>query len=45
VKKIQIDKNKCSESEYLEHYVFPVLLPALDSLLAEAKKYRCFEVK
>lgn len=42
--KPKIDKKNCSEREYLEEFVFPILLPALDSLLNEAKKYRCFEV-
>ena len=39
-----VDKNKCTEREYLEEFVFPILLPALEKLLAEAKNYRCFEV-
>ncbi len=43
--KPKLDKNKCTEREYLEEFVFPILLPALNSLLNEAKKYRCFEVK
>jgi len=30
--------------EYLQHYVFPILLPALEDLLQEAKAHRCFEV-
>lgn len=30
--------------EYLEHYVFPVLLPALEEMLRMAKTEKCFEV-
>lgn len=32
-------------TEYLEHYVFPVLLPALEEMLRQAKKEKCLEVK
>lgn len=30
--------------EYLEHYVFPWLLPALEDMLRQAKKEKCLEV-
>ena len=31
--------------EYLENYVFPYLLPAIEAMLVNAKKARCFERK
>ncbi|ELU06529.1 hypothetical protein CAPTEDRAFT_148275 [Capitella teleta] len=39
------DKNTCSPREYLDHHIFPILLPALEEMLREAKKERCFERK
>jgi hypothetical protein len=33
-----------SPREYLEHYVFPVLLPAMEEMLRQAKTEKCFEV-
>ena len=30
--------------EYLEHFVFPWLLPALEDMLRQAKKEKCLEV-
>ncbi|XP_074648516.1 IQ domain-containing protein K-like [Tubulanus polymorphus] len=33
----------CSPREYLEHYIFPILLPALEEMLKQAKEERCFE--
>jgi len=33
-----------SPTDYLEHYIFPFLLPALEEMLKEAKKEKCFEV-
>ncbi|XP_067938167.1 IQ domain-containing protein K-like [Watersipora subatra] len=39
------DRKKCSPREYLEHYVFPHLLPALEAMLVSAKQERCFERK
>ncbi|XP_052261930.1 IQ domain-containing protein K-like isoform X2 [Dreissena polymorpha] len=38
-------KELCSPSEYLELYVFPVLLPAIERMLEQAKKEKCFERK
>ncbi|XP_078273683.1 IQ domain-containing protein K isoform X2 [Rhinoraja longicauda] len=35
----------CSPSQYLEHYIFPVLLPGLFETLAHAKHEKCFERK
>ncbi|KAI0236234.1 IQ domain-containing protein K [Lamellibrachia satsuma] len=35
----------CSPTEYLEHYIFPFLLLALEEMLKEAKKEKCFERK
>ncbi|KAB1263816.1 IQ domain-containing protein K [Camelus dromedarius] len=38
-------KRKCrSPKEYLETFIFPVLLPGIARLLQEAKKEKCFEV-
>ncbi|CAC5409349.1 IQ domain-containing protein K [Mytilus coruscus] len=39
------NKDKCSPREYLEHYVFPWLLPALEDMLRQAKKEKCLERK
>lgn len=33
-----------SPREYLEHYIFPWLLPALEDMLRQAKKEKCLEV-
>ena len=33
-----------SPREYLQHYVFPVLVPAMEEMLRQAKKEKCFEV-
>lgn len=38
-------KNESDPREYLEHYVFPVLLPALEEMLRMAKTEKCFERK
>jgi len=37
--------NAGDPTEYLNHYVFPVLLPAMERMLEQAKKEKCFEVK
>ncbi|NXU89683.1 IQCK protein, partial [Xiphorhynchus elegans] len=37
------DPKTCSPQEYLEYYIFPVLLPGLAGLLREAEKEKCFE--
>ena len=42
--RLSFDKNKCTKREYLEEYVFPLLMPALESVLMEAKRNKCFEV-
>ncbi|XP_051877319.1 IQ domain-containing protein K isoform X4 [Pristis pectinata] len=39
------DQKTCSPRQYLEHYVFPVLLPGLFETLTQAKKEKCFERK
>ncbi|XP_063270850.1 IQ domain-containing protein K, partial [Prinia subflava] len=39
------DPKNCSPQEYLEFYIFPVLLPGLAALLQEAEKENCFEGK
>ncbi|XP_056391656.1 IQ domain-containing protein K [Hyla sarda] len=36
------DPKTCSPQEYLENYIFPVLLPGLTEMLSEAKKEKCF---
>lgn len=33
-----------SPKEYLETFIFPILLPGMASLLHQAKKEKCFEV-
>ncbi|XP_059547969.1 IQ domain-containing protein K isoform X1 [Myotis daubentonii] len=40
-----IDPKTCSPKEYLETFIFPVLLPGIASLLHQAKKEKCFERK
>uniref|UniRef100_A0A6J0UKP2 IQ domain-containing protein K isoform X3 n=1 Tax=Pogona vitticeps TaxID=103695 RepID=A0A6J0UKP2_9SAUR len=35
----------CSPREFIEHYIFPVLLPGMAELLLQAKKEKCFERK
>jgi hypothetical protein len=40
-----LNKNKCSRREYLEEFVFPLLMPALEQFLIAAKKNKCFERK
>ncbi|XP_010180450.1 PREDICTED: IQ domain-containing protein K, partial [Mesitornis unicolor] len=39
------DPKTCSPQEYLENYLFPVLLPGIAELLHQAKKEKCFERK
>nr|XP_035931932.1 IQ domain-containing protein K isoform X6 [Halichoerus grypus] len=45
VKLETVDPKTCSPKEYLETYIFPVLLPGMASLLHQAKKEKCFERK
>ncbi|XP_039216342.1 IQ domain-containing protein K isoform X1 [Crotalus tigris] len=39
------DLKTCSPRDFLECYIFPVLLPGMVELLHQAKKERCFERK
>ncbi|GCB71448.1 hypothetical protein scyTo_0008841 [Scyliorhinus torazame] len=39
------DQKTCSPKQYLEHYIFPVLLPGLFETLKQAKIEKCFERK
>jgi len=39
------NKKTCTPREYLEHFIFPTLLPALEKMLHQAKQERCFERK
>ena len=39
------DSLKCSPREYCEFYIFPILLPALEKMLIEAKANKVFEVR
>ncbi|NXP47474.1 IQCK protein, partial [Heliornis fulica] len=39
------DPKTCSPAEYLEYYIFPVLLPGMAELLHQAEKEKCFERK
>ncbi|XP_012503002.1 PREDICTED: IQ domain-containing protein K [Propithecus coquereli] len=40
-----VDPKTCPPKEYLETFIFPVLLPGMASLLHQAKKEKCFERK
>ncbi|XP_072798799.1 IQ domain-containing protein K isoform X3 [Vicugna pacos] len=40
-----INPKTCSPKEYLEMFIFPVLLPGIAKLLQQAKKEKCFERK
>jgi len=37
------NKIECSPTEYLNHFIFPWLLPALEAMLTQAKLEKCFE--
>uniref|UniRef100_UPI00398E31C7 IQ domain-containing protein K isoform X2 n=1 Tax=Pristiophorus japonicus TaxID=55135 RepID=UPI00398E31C7 len=39
------DEKTCSPRQYLEHCIFPVLLPGMFETLQQAKKEKCFERK
>ncbi|XP_025062780.1 IQ domain-containing protein K [Alligator sinensis] len=39
------DPKTCSPREYLEYYIFPILLPGMAELLHRARKEKCFERK
>uniref|UniRef100_A0A452EW42 Uncharacterized protein n=1 Tax=Capra hircus TaxID=9925 RepID=A0A452EW42_CAPHI len=43
VKRETVDPKTCSPKEFLEMFIFPVLLPGMASLLHQAKKEKCFE--
>ncbi|XP_066132062.1 IQ domain-containing protein K isoform X2 [Saccopteryx bilineata] len=45
VKLETVDPKTCSPKEYLETFIFPILLPGIASLLHQAKKEKCFERK
>ncbi|XP_036081363.1 IQ domain-containing protein K isoform X15 [Rousettus aegyptiacus] len=45
VKSETADPETCSPKEYLETFIFPILLPGMASLLHQAKKEKCFEVR
>ncbi|XP_055994765.1 IQ domain-containing protein K [Sorex fumeus] len=45
VKPEEVDPQTCSPKEYLEKFVFPTLLPGMESLLHQAEKEKCFERK
>uniref|UniRef100_A0A5K4F760 IQ domain-containing protein K n=2 Tax=Schistosoma mansoni TaxID=6183 RepID=A0A5K4F760_SCHMA len=36
---------KCTPKEYLTRFIFPILLPAMEAMLEQAKQGRCFEKK
>ncbi|XP_042096413.1 IQ domain-containing protein K isoform X2 [Ovis aries] len=44
-KRETVDPKTCSPKEFLEMFIFPVLLPGMASLLHQAKKEKCFERK
>ncbi|KAF7258199.1 IQ domain-containing protein K [Paragonimus skrjabini miyazakii] len=35
--------SQCSPTEYLQVFIFPLLLPAMEAMLHEAKRQKCFE--
>lgn len=37
------NRTTCTPTAYLNHYVFPTLLPALEAMLRQAKQEKCFE--
>ncbi|KAE8579660.1 hypothetical protein XENTR_v10024136 [Xenopus tropicalis] len=39
----QTDHKTCSPQEYLERYIFPILLPGMAEMLIEAEKEKCFQ--
>ncbi|NXX76200.1 IQCK protein, partial [Urocolius indicus] len=39
------DQKTCSSQEYLEYYIFPVLLPGMAELVRRAEEEKCFEKK
>ncbi|XP_078521223.1 IQ domain-containing protein K isoform X2 [Lissotriton helveticus] len=39
------DPKKCPTREYLETFIFPILLPGMDEMLREAYRQKCFERK
>ncbi|XP_006508047.1 IQ domain-containing protein K isoform X3 [Mus musculus] len=40
-----VEPKTCSPRDYLEMFIFPVLLPGMASLLHQAKREKCFERK
>uniref|UniRef100_A0A8C2YTV2 IQ motif containing K n=1 Tax=Chinchilla lanigera TaxID=34839 RepID=A0A8C2YTV2_CHILA len=40
-----VDPKTCSPRQYLETFIFPVLLPGMASLLHQARQEKCFERK
>ncbi|CAH8597628.1 unnamed protein product [Schistosoma bovis] len=36
---------KCTPREYLKRFIFPILLPAMEAMLEQAKQSHCFEKK
>ncbi|XP_016073132.1 PREDICTED: IQ domain-containing protein K, partial [Miniopterus natalensis] len=45
VKLEKVNPKTCPPKEYLETFIFPILLPGIASLLHQAKKEKCFERK
>nr|XP_023472005.1 IQ domain-containing protein K isoform X6 [Equus caballus] len=45
VKEETADPKTCSPREFLETFIFPILLPGMTNLLHQAKKEKCFERK
>ncbi|CAK6445085.1 unnamed protein product, partial [Pipistrellus nathusii] len=45
IKSETTDPKTCPPKEFLETFIFPVLLPGIASLLHQAKKEKCFERK
>ncbi|XP_040611574.1 IQ domain-containing protein K isoform X2 [Mesocricetus auratus] len=45
MKAVTVEPKTCSSKDYLEMFIFPVLLPGMANLLHQAKREKCFERK
>ncbi|XP_014671039.1 PREDICTED: IQ domain-containing protein K-like isoform X2 [Priapulus caudatus] len=42
---VELEVDECSPVDYLDIFIFPVLLPGLDALIRQAIEEKCFERK